>query len=106
MVRWWSALPWFPAPVGRLPTPKSTRSELRCWRRIYRAACAPTRFLINGALVVGFAMVPGAGRAFADTEVDTLGTQVLAPDLPGSLRTNPFLDAWIRIDEQDGITVY
>jgi CO/xanthine dehydrogenase Mo-binding subunit len=63
-------------------------------------------FLINGALVVGFAMVPGAGRAFADTEVDTLGTQVLAPDLPGSLRTNPFLDAWIRIDEKDGITVY
>jgi hypothetical protein len=48
-------------------------------------------FLINGALVVGFAMVPGAGRAFADTEVDTLGTQVLAPDLPGSLRTNPSL---------------
>ncbi|MBD8120606.1 MULTISPECIES: molybdopterin cofactor-binding domain-containing protein [Pseudomonas] len=63
-------------------------------------------FLINGALVVGFAMVPGAGRAFADTEVDTLGTQVLAPDLPGSLRTNPFLDAWIRIDEQNVITVY
>jgi CO/xanthine dehydrogenase Mo-binding subunit len=63
-------------------------------------------FLINGALVMGFALVPGAGRAFADTEVDTLGTQVLAPDLPGSLRTNPFLDAWIRIDEQDGITVY
>ena len=63
-------------------------------------------FLINGALVVGFAMVPGAGRAFADTEVDTLGTQVLAPDLPGSLRTNPFLDAWIRIDDKDGITVY
>jgi nicotinate dehydrogenase subunit B len=30
---------------------------------------------------------------------------VLAPDLPGSLRTNPFLDAWIRIGA-DGITVY
>jgi nicotinate dehydrogenase subunit B len=52
-------------------------------------------FLINGALVVGFAMVAGA-----------LGTQVLAPDLPGSLRTNPFLDAWIRIDDQNVITVY
>lgn len=63
-------------------------------------------FLVNGALVIGFALVPGAGRAFADTEVDTLGTQVLAPDLAGSLRTNPFLDAWIRIDEKDGITVY
>jgi nicotinate dehydrogenase subunit B len=41
----------------------------------------------------------------ADSEVDTLGTVVLAPDLPGSLRTNPYLDAWIRIGA-DGITVY
>lgn len=63
-------------------------------------------FLINGALVVGFALVPGARHAFADTEVDTLGTTVLAPDLPGSLKTNPYLDAWIRIDARDGITVY
>lgn len=63
-------------------------------------------FLINGALVVGFALVPGARYAFADTEVDTLGTVVLAPDLAGSLKTNPYLDAWIRIDAQDGITVY
>lgn len=63
-------------------------------------------FVINGALVMGFAMLPGIPRAFADTEVDTLGTAILAPDLPGSLRATPYLDAWIRIDAKDGITVY
>ncbi|MFV3017360.1 molybdopterin cofactor-binding domain-containing protein, partial [Pseudomonas sp. KHB2.9] len=63
-------------------------------------------FVINGALVMGFAMLPGIPRAFADTEVDTLGTTILAPDLPGSLRATPYLDAWIRIDAKDGITVY
>ncbi len=63
-------------------------------------------FVINGALVMGFAMLPSIPRAFADTEVDTLGTEILAPDLPGSLRATPYLDAWIRIDAKDGITVY
>lgn len=61
-------------------------------------------FLRGGALVVTFSLLP-IGRVMADTEVDTLGTVVLAPDLPGSLRTNPFLDAWVRIDS-NGITVY
>ncbi|WP_426142567.1 molybdopterin cofactor-binding domain-containing protein [Pseudomonas sp. DWP3-1-2] len=63
-------------------------------------------FIINGTLVMGFAMLPGIPRAFADSEVDTLGTTILAPDLPGSLRATPHLDAWIRIDAKDGITVY
>jgi CO/xanthine dehydrogenase Mo-binding subunit len=52
-----------------------------------------------------FTLVPASRRVLADTEVDTLGTVVLAPDLPGSLRTNPYLDAWIKIGS-DGITVY
>jgi len=77
-------------------------------KRIDDAPIDPGRrtFLIGGALVVGFAMVPGARRAFADTEVDTLGTVVLDPNLPGSLRATPFLDAWVRIDKVHGITVY
>ena len=62
-------------------------------------------FLRGGALLVAFTLVPAARHAWADTEVDTLGTVVLAPDLPGSLRTNPYLDAWIRVGPQ-GITVY
>ena len=61
-------------------------------------------FLRGGALVVTFSLLP-IGRVLADTEVDTLGTVVLAPDLPGSLRTNPYLDAWVQIDT-NGITVY
>jgi CO/xanthine dehydrogenase Mo-binding subunit len=61
-------------------------------------------FLQGGALLVAFSLLP-VGTALADSEVDTLGTVVLAPDLPGSLRTNPYLDAWIRIDA-NGITVY
>lgn len=50
-------------------------------------------FLRGGALLMAFTLMPVARRVLADTEVDTLGTVVLAPDLPGSLRTNPFLDA-------------
>lgn len=62
-------------------------------------------FLRGGSLLVAFSLMPGARTALADTEVDTLGTVILAPDLPGSLRTNPYLDAWIKVDGQ-GITVY
>jgi CO/xanthine dehydrogenase Mo-binding subunit len=62
-------------------------------------------FLRGGALLMAFTLVPVPRRAWADTEVDTLGTVVLAPDLPGSLRTNPYLDAWIRVGHE-GITVY
>ncbi|WP_371355907.1 molybdopterin cofactor-binding domain-containing protein [Pseudomonas chlororaphis] len=62
-------------------------------------------FLRGGALVLAFTLVPAARQALADSEVDTLGTLVLAPDLPGSLRTNPYLDAWIRV-AAEGVTVY
>ncbi|WP_248799213.1 xanthine dehydrogenase family protein molybdopterin-binding subunit [Pseudomonas sp. MWU13-2105] len=62
-------------------------------------------FLRNGSLLVAFSLLPVAGNTWADAEVDTLGTLVLAPDLAGSLRSNPYLDAWIRVDAQ-GITVY
>ncbi len=59
-------------------------------------------FLKNGALVVSFALfAPIRTQA---QKVDTLGSTVLAPNLPGSLKTNPFLDAWIKIDAS-GITV-
>ncbi|MHA3737164.1 molybdopterin cofactor-binding domain-containing protein [Pseudomonas sp. Eth.TT006] len=74
----------------------STTNELNPSRRA---------FLRGGALLMAFTLMPMARRVLADSEVDTLGTVVLAPDLPGSLRTNPFLDAWIRIGA-DGISVY
>ncbi|AGZ34865.1 MAG: molybdopterin cofactor-binding domain-containing protein [Pseudomonas sp.] len=62
-------------------------------------------FLQGSSLLMAFTLMPAARKALADTEVDTLGTLVLAPDLPGSLRTNPYLDAWIRVGAE-GITVY
>lgn len=62
-------------------------------------------FLQGSSLLMAFTLMPAARKAFADTEVDTLGTVVLAPGLPGSLRTNPYLDAWIKVGA-DGITVY
>ncbi|UDU81212.1 xanthine dehydrogenase family protein molybdopterin-binding subunit [Pseudomonas sp. HN2-3] len=62
-------------------------------------------FLQGSSLLMAFTLMPAARKALADTEVDTLGTVVLAPDLPGSLRTNPYLDAWIRVSAE-GITVY
>src|SRR5262245_7715281 len=51
----------------------------------------------SGALIVSFALgrVPAHGQAPAD-----------GPRRPGSLATTPFLDAWIRVDADGGITVF
>lgn len=51
------------------------------------------RFLAGGALVVSFAVMP-ALAAGAD-----------GPPLPGSLRTEPMLDGWIRLGADGRITV-
>jgi nicotinate dehydrogenase subunit B len=57
------------------------------------------RALLGGgsALVVSFSLLRGPSSS-------TLA-QATPPRLPGSLRTTPLLDAWIRIDA-DGITVF
>ena len=51
----------------------------------------------GGALIVSFSL-----SALAQESAQPSGR---APQLPGSLRTTPLLDAWIRIDG-DGITVF
>jgi nicotinate dehydrogenase subunit B len=51
----------------------------------------------GGALVVGFSLRRAPPAHGAANEK--------APKLPGSLRTTPILDAWLRIDK-DGITVF
>jgi CO/xanthine dehydrogenase Mo-binding subunit len=48
-----------------------------------------------GALVVSFS----CGRAFAEDQATPV------PSPPGSLKTSPYLDSWIRIDADGGITV-
>src|SRR5215475_3601670 len=49
----------------------------------------------GGALVVGFSL----SGAFAQDQT----AAALPPSAPGSLKTSPYLDAWIRVDA-DGIT--
>jgi nicotinate dehydrogenase subunit B len=69
---------------------------------------ARRRFLTAGSVVVGFTLLPGAAsRALAQTTTTEAGTfTASAPDLPGSLKTSPMLDAWIRIDAHGHVTVF
>jgi len=59
-------------------------------------------FLAGSGIVVSFALF-GAIRARAGQE-NTLGATILNPKLPGDLKIEPMLDAWIKIDAS-GITV-
>ena len=60
------------------------------------------RFLKGtGALVAWFALRP----ALTDGQVAQPAV-AQAPPLPGSLRTAPFLDSWIRIDADGNVTVF
>ncbi|WP_144113937.1 xanthine dehydrogenase family protein molybdopterin-binding subunit [Paraburkholderia sp. BCC1886] len=67
------------------------------------------RFLLSGALVVSFSMLPGVSAMAQEVIADEgaavhigKATQALA----GSLKTNPFLDSWIKIDRAGKVTVY
>ncbi|MDR8399985.1 molybdopterin-dependent oxidoreductase [Paraburkholderia sp. USG1] len=67
------------------------------------------RFLLSGALVVSFSMVPGVGAMAQEVIADEgaavhVGKETQA--LAGSLKTNPYLDSWIRIDRAGKVTVY
>jgi len=55
----------------------------------------------GGALVVAFSLAPRA-RA----QEGGAAQKPAAPGLPGSLKTTPFLDAWIRVDAAGAITVF
>ncbi|HEX4709392.1 molybdopterin cofactor-binding domain-containing protein [Phenylobacterium sp.] len=55
----------------------------------------------GGALVVAFSLAP---RAF--TQEGGPGPKPVEPGLPGSLKTAPFLDAWIKVDAVGQITVF
>src|SRR5580658_231540 len=76
------------------------RSELLSWSR--------RDLLAAGGLVVAFSCL-SSSRAFSQLagggEGGT-GPKVVAPDLPGSLKGFPLLDAWIRIDPEGRATVF
>ncbi|MFL5297587.1 MAG: molybdopterin cofactor-binding domain-containing protein [Phenylobacterium sp.] len=55
----------------------------------------------GGALVVAFSL---AGRALA--QEGGAGQKPVAPGLPGSLKTTPMLDAWIRVGADGQVTVF
>jgi CO/xanthine dehydrogenase Mo-binding subunit len=55
----------------------------------------------GGALVVAFTFARPAV-----TQEGGPGPKPVAPGLPGSLKTTPFLDAWIRVDAEGRITVF
>ena len=67
-----------------------------------RAACVSRREFLRGggALVVSFAL---RSSAWAATH---RGGGRQRPGLPGSLKTTPLLDSWIRIDGDGAITVF
>jgi nicotinate dehydrogenase subunit B len=52
----------------------------------------------GGALIVSFAM--------SDAIAQDQAAPAAAPKPPGSLATSPYLDSWIRIDADGGITVF
>ena len=63
----------------------------------------------GGALVVSFRAGPvtGAGVAPAAGAASKNRTSASGvADLPGSLKAEPFVDGWVRIDAQGGITVF
>jgi len=56
--------------------------------------------------MVSFTLLP-AVRALAQTTTTEAGTfTASAPQLPGSLKISPMLDAWVNIDEAGRITVF
>lgn len=67
------------------------------------------RFMISGALFVAFSMAP-AKALFAQEVIADEGAAVhigkATQALAGSLKTNPFLDAWIKISPEGKVTVF
>lgn len=65
-------------------------------------------FLVSGSLVVGFTLLPGS-TAMARMVLADEGAAVQVSrqyeTLAGSLKTNPYLDAWIRIAPDNQVTV-
>ncbi|MEB0041204.1 MULTISPECIES: molybdopterin cofactor-binding domain-containing protein [unclassified Pseudomonas] len=63
-------------------------------------------FLVASSLLVSFSLL-ASSRVFAVTSTTEAGTFTTStPSLPGSLKTEPNLDAWIKIDGQGQITVF
>jgi CO/xanthine dehydrogenase Mo-binding subunit len=63
----------------------------------------------TGALVMAFSIRGAFAQTTEKPGDETQNFQVVkeaAPDLPGSLKTNPNLDSWIRVDADGRVTVF
>ncbi|MBS9721951.1 xanthine dehydrogenase family protein molybdopterin-binding subunit [Tianweitania sp. BSSL-BM11] len=62
----------------------------------------------TGSLVLAFSLRPASAQTTVQGSEAQNFEQVeqAAPDLPGSLKTNPQLDSWIRIDADGSATVF
>ena len=63
-------------------------------------------FLSGSALVVAFSLSSRAFGQLAGGGEGSAGPAVVAPTLPGSLKSSPMLDSWIRIDADGKVTVF
>jgi nicotinate dehydrogenase subunit B len=67
------------------------------------------RFMLSGALYVAFSMLPGAGTLAQEVTTGEGAAQHIGKEtqmLAGSLKTNPLLDAWIKITPEGKVTVF
>jgi nicotinate dehydrogenase subunit B len=67
------------------------------------------RFMLSGALVVGFSLVPGVSALAQEVIADEGAAVHIGKEtelLAGSLKTNPLLDAWIKISPDGKVTVF
>ncbi|WP_312798779.1 molybdopterin cofactor-binding domain-containing protein, partial [Tianweitania sp.] len=63
----------------------------------------------TGSLMLAFSLKPAFAQTTQAPGDETQNFQKVeqpAPDLPGSLKTNPQLDSWIRIDADGSATVF
>ena len=60
----------------------------------------------SGALVVSFTMAPSIAHAQAPQVTPDAAATSPVPPLPGSLKTNPMLDAWLRISAEGSVTIF
>jgi CO/xanthine dehydrogenase Mo-binding subunit len=64
------------------------------------------RFLAgSGALLVSFTLLRPESAASQTTTTEAGTFTAAAPKLPGSLKTTPLLDAWIKLDAEGKVTV-
>ena len=72
------------------------------------AGLAPSRrqALVGGGLLVAFSFASQSGAQLAGGGEGGAAPKAVRPDLPGSLKHTPILDAWIRIAPDGKATVF